>query len=124
MEPLPRGHHPFAMSGIVRDDRGVAHYSDLATSLVTLLRGAVDAHPDGEALVEVGGRRLTYRQLWDRAARVAGGLAAGGVARGDRVAILLPAGAQWVLAFLGIQLAGAVAVPVNTRFAPPEVEYV
>ena len=124
MDPLPRGHAPFATSGIVRDDRGVAHYTDLPTSLVTLLRAAVDAHPDGEALVEVGGERLTYRQLWDRAARVAGGLAAGGVARGDRVAILLPAGVDWVLAFFGIQLAGAVAVPVNTRFAAPEVEYV
>jgi acyl-CoA synthetase (AMP-forming)/AMP-acid ligase II len=39
------------------------------------------------------------------------------------VAILLPAGVDWVLAFFGIQL-GAVAVPVNTRFAPPEIEYV
>ena len=124
MDPLPRGHPPFATSGIVRDDRGVAHYTDLPTSLVTLLHAAVDAHPDGEALVEVGGERLTCRQLWDRAARVAGGLAAGGVARGDRVAILLPAGVDWVLAFFGIQLAGAVAVPVNTRFAAPEVEYV
>src|SRR5689334_5299753 len=124
MDPLPRGHPPFTTSGIVRDDRGVAHYTDLPTSLVTLLRAAVDARPDGEALVEVGGERLTYRQLWDRAARVAGGLAAGGVARGDRVAILLPAGVDWVLAFFGIQLAGTVAVPVNTRFAAPEVEYV
>ena len=124
MDPLPRGHAPFTTSGIVRDDRGVARYTDLPTSLVALLRAAVDARPDGEALVEVGGERLTYRQLWDRAARVAGGLAAGGVARGDRVAILLPAGVDWVLAFFGIQLAGAVAVPVNTRFAAPEVEYV
>ncbi len=124
MNPLPRGDAPFATSGIVRDDRGVAHYTGLHSSLVELLRTAVDAHPDGEALVEVGGERLTYRQLWERAARVAGGLADGGVARGDRVSVLLPAGVDWVLAFFGIQLAGAVAVPVNTRFAAPEVEYV
>ena len=77
MDPLPRGHAPFATTGIVRDDRGVARYTDLPTSLVTLLRAAVDAHPDGEAIVEVGGERLTYRQLWDRAARVAGGLRGG-----------------------------------------------
>ncbi len=124
MEPLPRGPAPFAVSGIVRDDRGVARYTDLPSSLVELLRTAVDAQPDREAVVEVDGPRLTYRQLWDRAARVAGGLAAGGVERGDRVAILLPAGVDWVLCFFGIQLAGAVAVPVNTRFAPPEIEYV
>jgi long-chain acyl-CoA synthetase len=124
MNPLPRGAAPFDTSHIVRDDRGVARYTELHDSLTELLRAAVDTHPDGEALVEVGGERLTYRQLWDRAARVAGGLVAGGVERGDRVAILLPAGVDWVVCFFGIQLAGAVAVPVNTRFAPPEVEYV
>jgi long-chain acyl-CoA synthetase len=124
MNPLPRGASPFAMSGIVRDDRGAARYTGLPSSLVELLRSAVEANPDGEALVEVGGGRLSYQQLWDRAARVAGGLAAGGVERGDRVAILLPAGVDWVLSFFGIQLAGAVAVPVNTRFAPPEIDYV
>jgi long-chain acyl-CoA synthetase len=124
IEPLPRGDAPFDTSGIERDERGTAHYTGLAPSLVELLRASVQANPDGEALVEIGGRRLSYRQLWDGSARVAGGLAAGGVERGDRVAILLPAGVDWVLGFLGAQLAGAVAVPVNTRFAEPEIEYV
>jgi acyl-CoA synthetase (AMP-forming)/AMP-acid ligase II len=122
--PLPRGADPFDTSGIVRDDRGVAHYTGLPSSLVTMLRSSVEENPDGEALIEVGGERLTYRQLWDRSARVAGGLVAAGVERGDRVANLLPAGVDWVLGFLGTQLAGAVAVPVNTRFAEPEIEYV
>ncbi len=122
--PLPRGAAPFDASGITRDAGGIARYTGLADSLVALLRAAVDAHPDGEALVEVGGERLTYRQLWDRSARVAGGLVAGGIRRGDRVANLLPAGVGWVLGFLGTQLAGAVAVPVNTRFAAPEIDYV
>ncbi len=122
--PLPRGADPFDASGIARDDRGMAHYTGLPSSLVTMLRSSVERNPGGEALVEVGGERLTYRQLWDRSARVAGGLVAAGVGRGDRVANLLPAGVGWVLGFLGTQLAGAVAVPVNTRFAEPEIEYV
>ncbi len=122
--PLERGKAPFDTAGITRGTDGVARYDSLATSLVTMLRTTVEAHPDGEALVEVGGERLTYLQMWDRAARVAGGLAAAGVRRGDRVAILLPAGVDWVLGFLGTQLAGAVAVPVNTRFAAPEIDYV
>jgi acyl-CoA synthetase (AMP-forming)/AMP-acid ligase II len=124
IEPLPRGDSPFDTSGIERDARGIAHYTGLPSSLVEMLRATVDAYPDGEALVEVGGRRLTYRQLWDESARVAGGLVGAGVRRGDRVANLLPAGVDWVLGFLGTQLAGAVAVPVNTRFAEPEIEYV
>jgi long-chain acyl-CoA synthetase len=46
------------------------------------------------------------------------------VGPGDRVAVRLPNGVDWVVAFWGTLLAGAVAVPVNTRFAEPEVRYV
>ena len=49
---------------------------------------------------------------------------AAGLQRGDRAAIRLPNGVDWVLAFWGAQLAGVVAVPVNTRFTESEVEYV
>lgn len=115
---------PFDATGIHRDTGGVARYTDLPASLVAMLRDTVERLPDGEALAEVGGGRVSYRELWDRAARVAGGLRDAGIARGDRVASLLPAGLDWVAAFLGTVLAGAVAVPVNTRFAEPEVEYV
>jgi long-chain acyl-CoA synthetase len=89
-----------------------------------MLRERVDLAADAPAVIEVGGPEVTYRELWDRAARVAGGLRAAGLERGDRAAILLPNGLDWVLAFWGAQLAGAIAVPVNTRFKEPEVEYV
>jgi acyl-CoA synthetase (AMP-forming)/AMP-acid ligase II len=115
---------PFDGAGIERGADGVLHYQGLHESLVHMLRATVDEVPGGEAVVEVGGPRLSYRQLWDRAARVAGGLRAQGVRRGDRVAIQLGNGLDWVLAFFGIELAGAVAVPVNTRFTEPEVRYV
>src|SRR5205085_4859696 len=65
-----------------------------------------------------------YRELWDRSARVAGGLRAAGVQRGDPVAIRLPNGADWVLAFWGALMAGAVGVPVNMRFKEAEAGYV
>ncbi|MGH3318770.1 MAG: class I adenylate-forming enzyme family protein [Streptosporangiaceae bacterium] len=115
---------PFDMSGITRDGAGVKHYDGLPDSLVAMLRASVSRDPGGEAVVELGGPRLTYRALWDRAARVAGGLRAGGVRPGDRVAVRLPNGVDWVLAFFGAQLAGAVAVPVNTRFTEEEARYV
>lgn len=124
IEPHARGNTPFDLSGIRRDGDGVARYEDLSSSLVSMVRSTVDRFADHEAIVEVGGPRLTYAQLWDRAARVAGGLRRAGVRSGDRVANLLPAGVNWVLAFLGTQLAAGVAVPVNTRFAGPEIEYV
>jgi acyl-CoA synthetase (AMP-forming)/AMP-acid ligase II len=115
---------PFDYSGITRDARGIAHYDNRPASLVEMLRATVEKSPDHEAIVEIGGERLSYRELWERAARVAGGLRAQGVQRGDRVAIRLANGLNWVLAFFGIEMAGGIAVPVNTRFSESEVDYV
>src|SRR5215217_5417987 len=115
---------PFDMSGIERGEDGIARYVERPTSLAAMLRSTVERAPDVEALVEIGGERLTYRELWERAARVAGGLRAAGVGRGDRVASRLPNGVDWCVAFFGAQLAGAVIVPVNIRFTEPEIDYV
>jgi len=115
---------PFDMSGVYRGDDGVLHYEGLPDSLVEMLRQTVERVPDRDALVEIGGGRLTYRELWDRASRVAGGLREAGVERGDRVANRLPNGNDWCVAFWGAVLAGAIVIPVNTRFAEPEIEYV
>jgi acyl-CoA synthetase (AMP-forming)/AMP-acid ligase II len=115
---------PFPMDGVERDERGVLGYTGLPRSLVSMLRATVDATPDAEALVELAGERVTYTDYWDRSARLAGGLRAAGVGDGDRVAVLLPNGNDWAYAFFGILMAGAVVVPVNTRFAPPEIDYV
>jgi long-chain acyl-CoA synthetase len=115
---------PFDYTGITRDVQGVPHYERLPNSLVEMLRRRVDQTPAAEAIVEVGGGRMTYRQVWDSAARIAGGLRAQGIVRGDRVAIQLGNGLDWCLAFFGAQLVGAIAVPVNTRFNAAEAAYV
>lgn len=120
----PANIKPFDMSGIERSDDGVLRYADLPTSLVSMFKTAVEAQPDGEALVELEGERVTYQQWWDRSSRAAGGLRSLGIKDGDRVAIHLGNGNEWAYAFFGVQLAGAVAVPVNTRFSESEVEYV
>jgi acyl-CoA synthetase (AMP-forming)/AMP-acid ligase II len=89
-----------------------------------MLRATVERLGDGLAVAEIGGHSVTYGELWEGASRVAGGLRGEGVERGDRVAIRLPNGLDWVLAFWGAQLAGAVVVPVNTRFKDSEAQYV
>ena len=124
VEPAPRGRNPFDETGVIRDANGVARYESRPASLVEMLRASVDRDPGAVALVEVGGASLTYGELWDRSAAVAGGLLAKGVGRGDRVAIRLPNGIDWVLAFYGAQLLGAIVVPVNTRFTDEEAAYV
>ena len=86
---------PFDASGVVRTADGVLRYADLPNSLIDMFRAAVDADPDGEALVELGGDRVSFRQWWDRSSRVAGGLRAMGITDGDRVAIHLINGNDW-----------------------------
>jgi acyl-CoA synthetase (AMP-forming)/AMP-acid ligase II len=108
----------------VRGADGIARYERRPASLAHLVRASVERDAGACALVEVGGASLTYGELWDRAAGVAGGLRAAGIGRGDRVAIRLANGIEWVLAFFGSQLAGAIVVPVNTRFTEEEVAYV
>ena len=115
---------PFDNSGIERDADGIAHYLNRPASLVHMLRATVDEWPDKEALVELGGERISYTDLWERSARVSGGLLAMGIQRGDRVAIRLGNGINWCSAFFGVLMAGAVVVPVNTRFSEAEVVHV
>lgn len=118
------GEQPFDASGVEADAQGVKHYTGLPSSVVEMLRASVDRSPDAEAVVELDGPRMSYRELWDRSARVAGGLRSAGISRGDRVAIRSANGIDWVCAFFGTLMAGAVAVPVNTRFTDTEVAYV
>jgi acyl-CoA synthetase (AMP-forming)/AMP-acid ligase II len=124
IEPAGRGRNPFELTGVERGSDGIARYTDRPASLVEMLRASVERDAAATAIVEVGGASLSYDELWEQAARVAGGLRGAGVQRGDRVAIRLPNGIDWVLAFFGSQLAGAVVVPVNTRFNDREVAYV
>jgi HIP---CoA ligase len=63
---------------------------------------------------------LTYDELVEQARRFGAALIASGIERGDRVAIWAHNSTRWVVAVLGVFEAGAVLVPVNTRFKGPE----
>ena len=72
------------------------------------------SRPEAVAVVdERAGRSATYGQLADGSARVAGGLAARGIGRGDVVAIVAPNGLEHVLALLGTLRAGAAVASAN-----------
>jgi len=68
-----------------------------------------------EAVVD-GATRWTFVQLREEARRIARALMAAGVEPGDRVALWAPNSASWIATSFGVYLAGAVLVPVNTRF--------
>src|SRR5436305_2431015 len=92
VQPAARGRNPFENSGVERGPDGAKYYTGRPESLVHMLRRSVDRDTSALAVAEVGGERLTYGELWDRATRVAGGLAGAGLKRGDRAALLLPNG--------------------------------
>ena len=72
----------------------------------------------GHRLVEAS---LTYAELDRLADRFAAGLQSLGVHKGDRLALLLPNSPQFVIAFYGALRAGAVVVPCNPLYTPPEL---
>jgi acyl-CoA synthetase (AMP-forming)/AMP-acid ligase II len=89
-------------------------------SPVSFLRRAAEVHADATALVH-GARRLTYRQLGERVARLASALRALGVEAGDRVAALAPNTPAMVEAHFAVPAAGGILVCINTRLSPAEV---
>ena len=91
-------------------------------NLALSLRYAAERTPEAEALV--GEReRLTYAQLRERAARIAGGLAARGVGAGDRVACVLANEPETVELYWGCQWLGACVVPLSHRISEPDLDY-
>jgi long-chain acyl-CoA synthetase len=68
-------------------------------------------------------REYTYGELYRGCLAVAGWLRAQGVAKGDRVAILLENGPEWPLSYFGVLMAGAVAVPLDPVSLWDHIEY-
>jgi long-chain acyl-CoA synthetase len=92
-------------------------------SLTQGLRRAVQTKPNGIA-THFAGRRFTWTETQDRVSRVAGALSALDVQRGDRVAILALNSDRYLELMYAIPWIGAVMVPLNTRLAPKEIEYI
>ena len=92
------------------------------SALVTdLLNRSARLYPERRAVQIMGGPSLTYAELSQRVERVAALLARTGVGRGDRVAVMAPAGLAFFDAYLGAARLGAAAVPLSTRLAPAEI---
>ena len=92
-------------------------------SIPGLVRSAARRYADVEAVVE-GRTRISYAELGARVERAAAACVANGVGIGDRVAIWAPNTLDWIVSSLGAVSAGAVLVPLNTRFKGSEAAYV
>jgi HIP---CoA ligase len=90
-----------------------------------LLHSSAERFSAREAIVDVSdGRALSFAGLATVAHEAARAFLAMGVERGDRVAIWAPNVWEWVVAALGLHSAGAVLVPLNTRFKGREAAYI
>jgi len=82
-------------------------------------------HPFLISLDDEGNRRqLSYRDMHEASARLAAGLQAIGVGRGDRVAVWMTNSPQYVIAYFAVLRLGAVLVPINTYFGADEAGYI
>jgi len=95
---------------------------DGVRSFSALVRRAAATAGDAPALVH-GERRLTWAEVDSLVDRAAAGYAGRGLTAGNRVAVQLGNGVDWVVAVMGALRAGLVVVPVNTAYTDPEVEH-
>ena len=93
----------------------------LPTDVASLVGVAAQENPDKLAIVEAGGRSLTWSQLDDEVGRIATGLGAAGIVAGYRIVIATSNRIEFVTTYLGVLRAQAVAVPVNPRSTPSEM---
>ncbi len=117
------------------------HYSDGVSDVIDprgdlqwgtipgLVEDAAARFGKAEALVDPNGpngttTRLTFDELAEEVAAATRALLANGIERGDRVAIWAPNCAEWVIAALGAVGAGALLVPLNTRYKGSEAAYI
>jgi long-chain acyl-CoA synthetase len=94
----------------------------MGSNLADLVRRASAGSPAKAALVTAA-RTLSWAELDEEVDRVAGGLLARGLARGDRVGILLPNSIEFAVSYFALLRAGLVAVPLNISYTATEVDY-
>ena len=90
---------------------------------ISFLRRSAYVFPQKLAIVH-GERRYTYAQFEERVNRLASGLRAMGLQKGDRVAFLCPNIPAMLEAHFGVPAAGGVLVAINTRLSSDEIGYI
>ncbi|NNM00662.1 MAG: amino acid adenylation domain-containing protein, partial [Gammaproteobacteria bacterium] len=94
-----------------------------APDVVTLIARQMAAHPEAVA-VRAPDRELTYRELDQQSAAIAGGLRERGLGADDRVAIYADRSADMVVALVAVLRAGAAYVPLDRRYPVGQLHYV
>ncbi len=94
----------------------------LPQTMIQLLRQA--AERGEQTAIADGGTEISWRELEQRALAAARACIAAGLQHGERAAIWAPNIFEWIVAALGVQCAGAVLTPLNTRFKGREAAWI
>ena len=107
----------------MRNYPGHPHAKDRGRTLTTL-SNILDGHPESKTSVLIpDGPSVAYGDLRDEVERVAETLAAAGVRPGRAVSIVLPNSLEFMVAFLAVARAGAIAAPLNSAYTTEEFTF-
>ncbi len=102
-------------------DKGVPQHIDYpAISLVGMLKETAQKYPN-KACTIFRGAAISYHEMDEITDRLAAGIAALGIKKGDRVGIFMPNTPQFVITFFAILKAGAVVVAINPLYKSREI---
>ena len=104
------------------DELGRAIVENFPATLPSFFHTFCGLNAENEAVV-AGEERLSFADVDRLSDRVAGGLVERGIAKGDRVGIAMRNCVSWILAYMGIVKAGAVATLLNGWWEPAEMEH-
>ncbi|HET8750156.1 MAG TPA: class I adenylate-forming enzyme family protein [Sphingomicrobium sp.] len=107
---------------IGRDSQGRAIIENFPATLPSFFKTFCELNGTNEALV-AGDERFTFADLGRISDRVAQGLVARGIGKGDRVAIAMRNCPSWVVSYMGTVKAGGIATLINGWWGPHEMEH-
>jgi acyl-CoA synthetase (AMP-forming)/AMP-acid ligase II len=86
--------------------------------------GRAVRHYGEQTALSIGGKRLTFSELDNRVERVAAALSRRGLRTGDRLAVLLPNGPEYIELVYACSRLGVIVVPLNARYSSREIDRV
>ena len=92
-------------------------------NLIDVMKRSAEQSPN-KIYLKYGKTRVTFRQFYDSALKMAGGLRELGLKKGDRAALLLNNSVEFVVSYFAVLSAGAEVVPLNTFLRQEEIIYI
>jgi long-chain acyl-CoA synthetase len=115
----PEGEYPVVTQMI--NGQEYPAFTTVAPSLPAMFQICME-HGDKEFVVSEDSR-YSFKEVYFAACRVANLLKARGIQKGDRVAVAMRNRPEWVMAYMGTLMAGAVVVPMNSWWTGPELDF-